>query len=194
MHGRITDGPRGSAGRVSSRVCDLLYPLNLVYEACGLTLPIAREIPPDSIPAPYHSLLVHECEMTATLERYFGGELVLRTLSVMCCRGWFLRRVLLVQPSSGRPVEMGTIRVRLDPFPPTFITELLRNEAPFGRLIRNARIKLLSRPKAFLLVEPNQEMMGLFWMREPNLLYGRRTEVFHDAKRIGDIVEILPHL
>ena len=34
--------------------------------------------------------------------------------------------------------------------------------------------------------------MGVFWMREPKTLYGRRTEMVHDAAKIGDIVEVLP--
>jgi hypothetical protein len=35
-------------------------------------------------------------------------------------------------------------------------------------------------------------MMGVFWMREPRTLYGRRTEMVHDGRKIGDIVEVLP--
>jgi hypothetical protein len=35
-------------------------------------------------------------------------------------------------------------------------------------------------------------MMGVFWMREPRTLYGRRTEVLLDGRAIGDIVEVLP--
>jgi hypothetical protein len=35
-------------------------------------------------------------------------------------------------------------------------------------------------------------MMGVFWMREPRPLYGRRTEVILDGEKFGDIVEVLP--
>jgi hypothetical protein len=35
-------------------------------------------------------------------------------------------------------------------------------------------------------------MMGVFWMREPKMLYGRRTEIIHHGTKIGDIVEVLP--
>ena len=34
--------------------------------------------------------------------------------------------------------------------------------------------------------------MGVFWMREPRTLYGRRTEIFQRGTKIGDIVEVLP--
>ena len=45
---------------------------------------------------------------------------------------------------------------------------------------------------AFLAITPNPEMMGVFWMREPKTLYGRRTEIVRDGAKIGDIVEVLP--
>jgi hypothetical protein len=35
-------------------------------------------------------------------------------------------------------------------------------------------------------------MMGVFWMREPHVLYGRRTEIIRHDVKIGDIVEVLP--
>jgi hypothetical protein len=44
----------------------------------------------------------------------------------------------------------------------------------------------------FLAVIPNPEMMGVFWMREPKTLYGRRTEMIRNGTKIGDIVEVLP--
>jgi hypothetical protein len=45
---------------------------------------------------------------------------------------------------------------------------------------------------AFLAIMPNPEMMGVFWMREPKTLYGRRTEIVRDGTKICDIVEVLP--
>jgi hypothetical protein len=33
--------------------------------------------------------------------------------------------------------------------------------------------------------------MGAFWMRTRDTLYGRRTEMLHEGKRIGDVVEVL---
>ena len=53
-------------------------------------------------------------------------------------------------------------------------------------------MKFESRPRAFLAIKPNPEMMGVFWMREPRTLYGRRTEMIHDGVKIVDIVEVLP--
>jgi hypothetical protein len=183
-------GSLGRVGRASSN--GILYPLDLAYSHAGVPLPKVRRIAATEIPSPYHSLLVHENDMTFTLERHFGGPVVLRPLSTMLTRGWYLRRVLLVQAYSGRPVEMGAIRLKLRAFDPHLQSLILRNEIPFGRLLREAHIDFKSRPRVFIELEPNPEMMGVFWMREPRTLYGRQTEAFHGGVKIGDIVEILP--
>jgi hypothetical protein len=170
----------------------ILFPLDLAYTQAGIPQPKVHEVSPRDIPFPYRTLLVHENDMTLTLERHFGGPVMLRTLSTTTNGGWYLRRVLLVQAYSGRPVEMGAIRLRLNAFKPRLRAQILRNEVPFGRLLRDAGIDFRSHPRVFLEVEPNPEMMGVFWMREPRTLYGRQTEAFQGGSKIGDIVEILP--
>lgn len=170
----------------------ILYPLDLAYTQAGVPQPKVREISPREIPFPYRTLLVHENDMTLTLERHFGGPVALRPLSTVASGAWYLRRVLLVQAYSGRPVEMGAIRLRLNAFKPRLRAQILRNEIPFGRLLRDAGVDFKSQPRVFLEIEPNPEMMGVFWMREPRTLYGRQTEAFQGGVKIGDIVEILP--
>jgi chorismate-pyruvate lyase len=169
-----------------------LFPLDLAYTQVGVALPAVRTITPEGVPPPYHSLLVHEQDMTLTLERHHGGPVLLRTLSTTSRGGWYLRRVLLVQAYSGRPVEMGAIRVRLDAFAEKIQRQILRNEIPLGRVLRNGGIDFRSRPQAYFAVTPNPEMMGVFWMREARTLYGRQTALSVEGRRIGDIVEILP--
>ena len=100
--------------------------------------------------------------------------------------------MLLVQEYAGRPVEMGAIRMRLDAFGDEIRRQILENEVPLGRILRDGRFEYESRVKAFLAVTPNPEMMGVFWMREPRVLYGRRTEIVRHGAGIGDIVEVLP--
>ena len=176
-------GPRGDG---------LLYPLDLVYERAGIEIPRVEAVSPNDIPLPYRSLLVHDIDMTLTLERHFGGRIVLRPLSTFTVGDSYFRRVLLVQEYAGQPVEMGAIRMRLNAFSDEIRRRILKNEIPLGRILREGRFEYASHVNAFLRVTPNPEMMGVFWMREPRPLYGRRTEVLRDGARIGDIVEVLP--
>ena len=170
----------------------MLYPLDVVYRRAGVEIPATNIVEPDEIPMPYRALLVHADDMTITLERHFGGRVVLRALSTFTSGAWYSRRVLLVQEYSGRPVEMGAIRMKLDAFGARLKKQILRNEVPLGRILRDGGFDYVSHAMAFLAITPNPEMMGVFWMREPKTLYGRRTEIVRDGTTIGDIVEILP--
>jgi hypothetical protein len=171
----------------------ILFPLDLVYLRAGIALPKAKIASPYDIPLPYRSLLVHESDMTLTLEQHFGGRVALRVLSTYHSTHWYLRRVLLVQEYSGRPVQMGAIRMNLNMLKPRIRAQVFRNEVPFGRILRDAGVGFRTQSNVFLKVISNSEMMGVFWMREPRTLYGRQTEVFSAVgAKIGDIIEVLP--
>jgi hypothetical protein len=184
--------PRTIRTRAAASNNGVLHPLDFAYTLAGVAPPQVKQVSPEDIPLPYRALLVHERSMTLTLEQHFGGRVVLRPLAVFASRAWCLRRVLLVQEYSGRPVEMGAIRMKLDAFRLRIRGAILRNEVPLGRILSDEGVDHQSRPRAFVAVTPNPEMMGLFWMREPRTLYGRRTEVFLRGTKIGDIVEVLP--
>ena len=59
-----------------------------------------------------------------------------------------VRRVLLAQEYSGRPVEMGAIRIRIDSFDPAVREAISRNEIPLGRISDPAEV---AKVVAFLL-------------------------------------------
>ncbi len=187
LNGRRTGRPR--AGRPIRRQPSLL---EILYRPAGIAPPAVLPMAADRIPDPYRGLLVHEGEMTRTLEEHVGGRVGLRVLSRQTRARAYFRRVLLVEEASGRPLLMGTIRLRLDGLPRAIRAEIARGEVPLGRILRSAGIDFLSRPTGYLSVTPNAELMGMFWMKTPDTLYGRETEVFLRAKKIGDIVEILP--
>jgi hypothetical protein len=187
---RAVRSPRATTS--TRRVPSPLHPLDLAYRRAGLEPPGATAIAPDRIPQPYRSLLVHQRDMTLTLEAHFGGRVVLRPLSTFVSGPWYYRRVLLAQEYSGRPVEMGAIRMKLAALPRKVQVEIRRNRVPLGRILRDGGVDFTSMPREFFAVTPNPEMMGVFWMREPRTLYGRRTEVLLGDRAIGDIVEVLP--
>jgi hypothetical protein len=187
-----TPAKRPATRRPSPR--DTLFPLNVVYRRAGVEMPEWRLVDPEDIPTPYRSMLAHEDDMTSTLEGHYGGRVVLRALSAFPSGAWYFRRVLLVLEYSGRPVEMGTIRMKLDAFGPRLKKRILQNEVPLGRLLGDAKFKYVNHVHAFIAFKPNPEMMGIFWMREARTLYGRRTELTLDGRKIGDIVEVLPHV
>lgn len=190
--GRTTRPLRAATSASRRGVLSPLHPLDIAYTRAGLEPPVATAIAPEQIPQPYRSLLVHQRDMTLTLEAHFGGRVALRPLTTFISGPWYYRRVLLAQEYSGRPVEMGAIRMKLAALPRPVQAEIRRNQVPLGRILRDGGVDFTSVPREFFAVVPNPEMMGVFWMREPRTLYGRRTEVLVGGKAIGDIVEVLP--
>jgi len=170
----------------------LLFPLDLTYQRAGVAPPRAKAISPDSIPTPYRELLDHTHSMTATLERHFGVRVALRSMCAWSRGRWYYRRVVLTREDSGRPVEMGAIHMNLETLSRSVRAQILRHQVPIGRVLDDGSVRYLSRPRKFLAITPNSEMMALFWMRAPRTLYGRQTELSVDGRAIGDIVEILP--
>ena len=132
--------------------------------------------------------------MTLTLEAHFGGRVALRALShvsrrrartsaACCC----VAGVLGAAGRDGRdPHRPRGLRARAS------ARRSCATSVPLGRVLRDGGVDYRSRPTQFLSVTPNSEMMGVFWMREPRTLYGRRTEMSVDGRKIGDIVEMLP--
>jgi hypothetical protein len=178
--------------RVTRSTKGILYPLDLAYAKAGIPVPTARRIAPERIPPPYDGLLVHEREMTGTLERHFDTTLVVRVIQAWSHGRWYFRRSLLAQEFSGRPVAMGMVRINLDAFGARVANQIVKGSIPLGRVLREAGIQYRSQPRTFLEIKPTAEMMGVFWMREPRLLYGRQTDVTLGGKRIGNIIEVLP--
>lgn len=170
----------------------ILYPLDALYARAGIIGPVVKRTTAERLPPPYNSLLVHQDEMTSTLERHFGGRVTVRMLATFLRGRSYFRRVLLALEKTGRPVSMGAVRLRLDVFSPAVRARILGEKAPLGRILSDAGVLYKSRPTAFLELTPNTEILGVFWMSEPQTLYGRRTELTVAGDKMGDIVEILP--
>jgi hypothetical protein len=95
---------RTSSGRKASRGVGpdrIPFHLDFMYRRSGVVAPDVQVIAPEHIPFPYRTLLVHTNDMTLTLERHFGGPLVVQTLSTLTTGDWYFRRVLLAQEYFG---------------------------------------------------------------------------------------------
>src|SRR5262245_36396664 len=116
----------------------LLYPLDALYARAGIVGPVVKRTMAQRIPAPYKDLLVHQNQMTSTLERHFGDRVTVRVLASFSRGRSYFRRVLLALESTGRPVSMGAARIRLDVFSPRIRARILGEQVPLGRILSDA--------------------------------------------------------
>jgi hypothetical protein len=147
----------------------------------------------DEMPQPYRMLLVHEGDMTSTLERFHGSQIRLDVLRVGPPGGCYVREVILWRESDRRPVEYGMLEADIDAYPPGLRPAVLAGERPLGFLLNSARVSFVSRRLGLFRVAA-ERMAGLL----PDgtgggFRYGRYNQLLTaDRRSLAKIIEILP--
>src|SRR5580698_8807474 len=91
----------------------LAHPLNEFYAAAGQILPPLNQIDGAAMPEPYRTLLVHQNDMTPTLEKFYRNSVHLKVLSRRQTDNAYFREVVLCLDGSNQPVEFGAIKINL---------------------------------------------------------------------------------
>ena len=172
---------------------NLLYPLDEFYARAGLALPVVAAVSGEEMPEPYRGLLVHERDMTPTLESFHGERIHIRVLDRRQISLSYAREVVLELDESGRIVEFGAIVIHLEHFPPAAREEVLGGHTPLGAILAQHEIAHVSRPCAFIQVAPDVTINQALGLSASQGLYGRRNVISNPAGHaLADIVEILP--
>jgi hypothetical protein len=170
-----------------------VHPLDDFYARAALRLPKIERIPAEEVPEPYHSLLVHESDMTPTLEKYHGAPIHLRILGRDQRGDFYFREVVLELDESNQPVEFGAIKISLALFPPRARQTILGEHLPLGTILKMCDVGHTTVAKAFFRLETDEFITRALHLREPAVLYGRRANILDPQKRpLSEIVEVLP--
>jgi chorismate-pyruvate lyase len=171
----------------------IAHPLDDFYARSGRELPPVKQVRPDEVPPPYHSLLVHKSDMTSTLENFHKDRIHLDVISRDRANGDYFREVVLRLDASNKPVEFGAIKINLKLFPGAAQERILQERHPLGRILKECGINYGSRPQAFLRITSDALMNQLLNLPKTESLYGRRNTLFDPQERpLAEIVEILP--
>lgn len=171
---------------------DLTSPLDFFYAQAGLVLPDFRVLAGKDVPEPFRQLLVHQDDMTPTLEAYYGHELELQVLGRRRSGREYWREVVLLLRGNGQPVEFGANRVWLDRFPPAAQQAILDERAPLGHIMRDHRVKHCCQPNAFLQMQTDKLMEATLQLACPAKVYGRHNRLYDpDGQLLSEVVEIL---
>jgi len=171
----------------------LLYPLDEFYRRAGLVVPAATLVDGAEMPEPYRSLLVHDRDMTPTLESYHGDRIHLRTIGRRLDGDALSRLVVLTTNEALKPVEFGAIVIHLEQFPAAAREVLLGCRVPLGTVLAEFGIEHYSRPSAFLSVYADPLINGSLDTTGTDVRYGRRNVLRTPAgQALADVIEILP--
>lgn len=169
------------------------YPLDVLYARQGRALPPLDVVEGASIPEPCRRLLVHERDMTSTLEQFHGAGIHLRVLGSERRGEDYLREVVLELDGSNRPVEFGAILIHLGRFSAAARAAILEGRFPLGHVLREQRVAYTSRPQAFLRLASDPFINGMLGLQGAHVLYGRRNTLLNpEGRPLAEIVEILP--
>ncbi|MEM8930255.1 MAG: hypothetical protein AAGE94_03725 [Acidobacteriota bacterium] len=171
----------------------LLDPLSEFFDVDGLQV-IERESLDDSpLPEPQRGLLVHDRDMTSTLEAFHSESIGLDVLGRRLHGESLLRHVLLHGTTSRRVVEYGAIRIQLANFPHDARQAVLDGRMPLGSILSVYRIPYESRPRRFFSIHPDERLCNLLGLDGCEELHGRRNLLATpDGRTLAEVVEILP--
>lgn len=177
--------------RTCSKVASLVD--ELCHSVPGDPLAAVELVEPVEVPQPYRGLLVHDSDMTSTLEDYYGEPITLKVLARVATPRWLARRSVLELAESGKPVEFGLIRVDLTLLEEPIRQQVLDGELPLGGILNTHGIRYRSCPGGFLRVEANRTMLREFNLDRPVSLFGRCNCLSDPlGKPIAEVIEILP--
>ncbi len=187
---------RGDARDIPARVTgeDPLAPLRGFYARAGLVPPAIEPCDPLEMPAGARALLVHDGDMTPTLEAYHGEALTLRVLdSRLEGASCFVREVVLLTRDTGRAVEFGAIRIHLDAFPAQARHDVLACRRPLGGLLTDHGIPHASAPTLFFRLWADEVVRGALGLTGEPVLFGRCNTLRDPGGRtLAQVVEVLP--
>jgi len=170
-----------------------VYPLDALYARAGLPLPQIDKITPEEMPEPYRTLLVHNNDMTPTLERFHGKSIHLKILHREQRGDNYFRQVALVLNGSEKPVEFGANKVSLLLFPPKARQLILEERLPLGTILKDCGIGHCTVAKAYFQVVADQLISSVLGVNSGATLYGRKATISDSQKRpLSEVVEILP--
>jgi chorismate-pyruvate lyase len=180
---------------VVQRITALISPLSGFYESAGRPLPRVASRESAALPQPYRRLLVHDQDMTSTLEAYFGSTVRLRVLERRLDDNSITRQVVLVTDSEDQPVEFGAIHIRLDQFSSRARERIVESVRPLGTILREERVAYRCDPRGFFEIQCDQTARRAFALSGAPVLFGRHNLLLTPAgDMIAEVVEILPPL
>src|SRR6185503_17737422 len=94
----------------------LVHPLDEFYAQAGQPLPPLNQVDGEAVPEPYKSLLVHQNDMTPTLETFHRRSIHLQVLGHRRKGDVYFREVILRLDETEQAVEFGAIKINLNLF------------------------------------------------------------------------------
>ena len=176
-----------------AKVAEAADPLSAFYASAHLPPPVIELVVSDSVPPPYHRLLVHDRDMTPTLEAHYGQTISLKVLEKKQVGQVLLRRVLLVGDADGQVTEFGAIRIDLSLFDDQPRQMILACHRPLGGILAQFAIEHICCATRYFRVRPDDVIAAALGGDCGDTLFGRHNQMLDGQRRLlAEVMEILP--
>jgi hypothetical protein len=172
---------------------DALHPLGACCRRFGDPIPEVKNLPATDVPEPYQTLLVHDDDMTPTLERIYGKPVYLNVLRQWGDNEVLGREVVIEAVQPGMVVVYGTIEICLQHFPGPAVTLILEGVRPLGGILEDFSISHSSHASQFFQASCTCRVEKIFPCPVGTILFGRKNQL-RDAMGnvLADVVEMVP--
>lgn len=171
----------------------LLWPLNLFCAHYGRDVPEITPLFEQHMPEPYKELLVHNRNMTSTLEAYHGGTIYIERLNVFSDDEETTREVILRRDGDGKPLEYGAARMFRHTLTPEALFLIDDGRLPLGTILRVCDCEHTVQPSGFFKIRSTAFFANAFDAAAVSHFYGRRNALVGlDGSLIAEVCEILP--
>jgi chorismate-pyruvate lyase len=170
------------------------YPLSDFYQRAKLPLPAHRD---DS-----RRRRARAVQITArSQERHDAdaGAIFTTRASTSNCSGaigagsFYYREVVLRLDHDEKPVEFGANKVFLGQFPEAAQEQILLEQVPLGRILKECGVRHVTEAKHFSACNPDALILKALELETPVTLYGRKAVISDlQGHPLSEIVEILP--
>ncbi len=155
-----------------------MHPLDEFYAQAGQPLPPLNQVDGEAVPEPFKTLLVHQNDMTPTLEKFYGRTFICRCSGRRRKGDVYFREVVLRLDGTNQAVEFGAIKINLALFTPATREKILQEHLPLGHILAEDDIPHASRPSAYLRLASDKLINEVLALSGAQVLYGRRNTLF----------------
>ena len=145
----------------------------------------------ERIPESYRRLLSHSSHMTVTVESFYKDRVEVRVLRSQSSDLVYCREILLSTQATGKVVQYGIVRLKLDLISQPARSEILSESKPLGRVLIEREI--LREVQLFDLykVSCGPRLAEFFGVQQGACTFGRTALIYCDREPAIELLEIV---
>ena len=155
-------------------------------------IPPYRFVEPDSIPEPFHQLLVHDRHMTVAMETFHQCKITVKVLQRRRYDDWYARQILLMPVGTDRVVQGGIVRIHLHMLDPEVQQAILREDTPLGHVLIQHDVLRHIDVTQYVRMEPCPALAAWPCFDRPLPAYGRLGILYCDLQPAIELFEVIP--